>query len=163
MSLGRRSAAIVMLGVGEVGARALLPALAAQFAVPPAQLLLCHVIDTGVRGGLGLAHGFGPHRAVTPHRAHVVAEADREEAARILEESTAAARTTAASVDTVVGEGEPGRVVCGIATERGATLVVVGARDHPAPRPGPGPGSVGHTARFVLDHAPCPVLLLREG
>jgi len=25
-----------------------------------------------------------------------------------------------------------------------------------------GPKSVGHVARFVLDHAPCPVLLLRQ-
>jgi hypothetical protein len=27
--------------------------------------------------------------------------------------------------------------------------------------PPTGPPSVGHTARFVVDHAPCPVLLVR--
>jgi nucleotide-binding universal stress UspA family protein len=26
-----------------------------------------------------------------------------------------------------------------------------------------GPGSLGPTARFIVDHSPCPVLLLRDG
>jgi nucleotide-binding universal stress UspA family protein len=37
---------------------------------------------------------------------------------------------------------------------------VLFASRHPG-RPATGPPAVGRTARFVLDHAPCPVLLLR--
>ncbi|MFZ0218226.1 MAG: universal stress protein [Candidatus Dormiibacterota bacterium] len=161
MSVVGRSAAIVLLGVGEVGAAELLPRLGALLATPPAELVLCHVIDTGVRGGLDLAHGFGPHRAVGRHRARIVADAERVEAAGILAEAMPSAARIATRAVTEVGEGEPGRAVCAVAAERGADLVVVGARDHPDDRGSTGPHSVGHTARFVLDHAPCPVLLLR--
>lgn len=120
--------------------------------------LLCHVIDNGARGELGLMHGFGPHRPGPGHHARAIAEAEREAGAAVLSE----AARDAPGCETRLEEGEPGRVLCRVASERGATLIVVGARNGPGPDT-PEPHSIGHTARFVLDHAPCPVLLVRHG
>ena len=55
-------------------------------------------------------------------------------------------------------DGEPGREICAAAAAWSADLVVLRASCHS--RPEPGPRSVGHTARFVLDYAACPVLLI---
>lgn len=48
-----------------------------------------------------------------------------------------------------------------IARPRGLTDLVLGARPRSGPTE-PGPRSVGHVARFVVDHAPVPVLLVRR-
>ena len=62
--------------------------------------------------------------------------------------------------ETLIEEGEPGAILCRRIEERECDLAVV------APDAGrlpirSGPKSVGHTARFVLDHSPRPVLLIR--
>jgi nucleotide-binding universal stress UspA family protein len=44
------------------------------------------------------------------------------------------------------------------AAVRGATMLIVGRDGH-----GPGPKSLGKDVRFVVDHAPCPVLLIWPG
>jgi nucleotide-binding universal stress UspA family protein len=41
-------------------------------------------------------------------------------------------------------------------------LIAIQASQGTQGRPHIGPESVGHIARFVLDHAPCDVLLLRQ-
>jgi nucleotide-binding universal stress UspA family protein len=67
-------------------------------------------------------------------------------------------------------EGRAEEQILACAGEWRAELIVLCARSsllgsvpHPPHRPHPlqGPGSVGHVARFVLDHASCPVLLIR--
>jgi nucleotide-binding universal stress UspA family protein len=58
-------------------------------------------------------------------------------------------------------QGRPEREIVNAAAEWQADLVVFGARAEYGRQPRIGPKSVGHTARFVLDHAPCPVLLVR--
>jgi nucleotide-binding universal stress UspA family protein len=57
--------------------------------------------------------------------------------------------------------GEPGPAVCELARSAGVDLIAIraGGRDQPSV----GPKSLGPTARFVSDHSPCPVLLLRGG
>lgn len=47
------------------------------------------------------------------------------------------------------------------AAEWQADLLVICSRSSMGKEPLLGPKSVGHVARFVLDHAPCPVLLIR--
>ncbi|MGH7920434.1 MAG: universal stress protein [Candidatus Dormibacteraceae bacterium] len=149
-------APLVLIGVGEVNPGHALRGLATTLGAGSRELLLCHVVDNGARGEMGMAHGFGPHRALGGHRARAVLDAEREAAAGILEEAAREAPGAAR----IVEEGEPGRVLCRLARERGVTLVVVGARNGLGPDP-PHPHSVGSTARFVLDHAPCPILLVR--
>jgi len=48
-----------------------------------------------------------------------------------------------------------------LAAEWKADLVLVCARTRYSESEPIGPGSLGHVARFVVDHAPCPVLLVR--
>ena len=149
---------LVVVGVGENNPGHALRGLRETLGEPPGTLVLCHVIDNGARGELGLAHGFGPHRQQRGHHARAVVQAERDAAESILKD---AARDAPGS-ETRVEEGEPGRILCRVAAERSAALLVVGARNGPGPDP-PEPHSIGHTARFVLDHAPCPVLLVRRG
>jgi nucleotide-binding universal stress UspA family protein len=64
-------------------------------------------------------------------------------------------------VQTRLARGRPEQEIVRAAAELHSDLLVVGARFKSGPRPASGPPSVGHVARFVLDHAPCDVLLLR--
>ena len=66
-----------------------------------------------------------------------------------------------ATVDTRLARGRPEQEIIHAAAQIACDLLVVGARYQGGPRPASGPPSVGHVARFVLDHAPCDVLLLR--
>ena len=58
-------------------------------------------------------------------------------------------------------EGRPEREIVQCISEWKADLVVICPRSPRFGGPPLGPRSVGHVARFVLDHAPCPVLLVR--
>jgi nucleotide-binding universal stress UspA family protein len=58
-------------------------------------------------------------------------------------------------------EGRPEREIVNVAAEWEADLVIICPRAEYGGKPVIGPKSVGHVARFVLDHAPCPVLLVR--
>jgi nucleotide-binding universal stress UspA family protein len=57
--------------------------------------------------------------------------------------------------------GRPEREIVNCAAEWAAELLVICSRAQYDQRPEIGPKSVGHVARFVLDHAPCAVLLVR--
>jgi nucleotide-binding universal stress UspA family protein len=59
-------------------------------------------------------------------------------------------------------EGRPEQEIIQCASEWQADLIVICPRSPAFGAPALGPKSVGHVARFVLDHAPCPVLLLRQ-
>jgi nucleotide-binding universal stress UspA family protein len=58
-------------------------------------------------------------------------------------------------------QGRPEREIVNTAAEWRADLVIICARAEYGGRHVIGPKSVGHVARFVLDHAPCPLLLVR--
>jgi nucleotide-binding universal stress UspA family protein len=66
---------------------------------------------------------------------------------------------------TTILRGRPEQEIVRCSASAPTDLIVIGNRriraPHEPPHP-PGPKSVGHVARFVLDHAPCPVLLLRS-
>lgn len=57
--------------------------------------------------------------------------------------------------------GQPEREIVNCAAEWNADLIVICPRSPSHGGPPLGPKSIGHVARFVLDHAPCPVLLVR--
>ncbi len=63
--------------------------------------------------------------------------------------------------ETLSREGKPEREIIQCAAEWNADLIVICPRSPAFGGPAQGPKSVGHVARFVLDHAPCPVLLVR--
>jgi nucleotide-binding universal stress UspA family protein len=58
-------------------------------------------------------------------------------------------------------EGRPEREIVNCAVEWNTDLIMICPRSPGGTALPPGPKSVGHIARFVLDHAPCPVLLIR--
>lgn len=62
---------------------------------------------------------------------------------------------------TLAREGRPEQEIVQCASQWHADLIVICPRSPAFGGPAVGPKSVGHVARFVLDHAPCPVLLVR--
>jgi nucleotide-binding universal stress UspA family protein len=64
--------------------------------------------------------------------------------------------------ETLQRKGRPEREIVNCAAEWNADLIVINPRSPQDSGPHPlGPKSVGHVARFVLDHASCPVMLVR--
>ena len=147
------------MGVAERGAPELLVQLDRLLSLRANDLVLVHVVDDGARGEIDLARGRLLPRPIPPYRLRAIGTAEHEAAEATLNEAAEDARTLGADVETVAAEGEPGRVLVRLADERSCTLVVVGASVNR--RQQPGRHSVGHTSRFVLDHSPCPVLLIR--
>ncbi len=130
------------------------------------EIELLHVIDSGPRG---LARR-GPELRARPWPRPAVAgmdqrlsEAEEEGAGAILAawSERFAAGLPGAAIETAIRRGEPEHEIIAAALECRADAVVLCAR----PRTGatePGPRSLGHVARFVVDHAPVPVLLVRH-
>lgn len=149
-----------LLCVDEHGIEHLLDAVASL--VPGgSEWLVVYVVDTRGRVDLGMLRsgitGAGPLAA--QQRADIES-AGQERARDVLTAANAALqRRGLASAGVFQRRGEPGREICAVAQAQNANLVVLRARRRPGPTIGP--PSVGHTARFVIDHAPCPVLLLR--
>jgi nucleotide-binding universal stress UspA family protein len=128
---------------------------------PATEYLAVHVIDTRGRVDLGLLRagipGAGPLGA--EQRAAIEA-AGRERAGAVLAATETIIRLHGRASGGVFRRvGEPGREICSLAVAERADLIVLRAKRRQGPAVGP--PSVGHTARFVLDHAPCPVLLLK--
>lgn len=127
-------------------------------------LLLVHVIDTRPRHELDRLPGpllrHGPRGG--PERAHALDAAETVAGEQALAEAETVARDAGMLATTRLERGKPEQMIVAVAREAAATLIVIRARDWAERHPGFGPGSVGHTARFVLDHAPCDVLLVRQ-
>jgi nucleotide-binding universal stress UspA family protein len=133
-------------------------------------LRLLHVIDTGPRHTLDeFLRGPGPLRRPRPPppprgRAEPLDPVDRAEqeaGAAALEEARREAERAGAPFSAQVERGRPEQIIVRIALELRSDLIAIQASEGAEGRPRLGPRSVGHTARFVLDHAPCDVLLLR--
>jgi nucleotide-binding universal stress UspA family protein len=63
--------------------------------------------------------------------------------------------------ETLLRQGLPELEIVNAAAAWKADVILICPRAEYGEPPHIGPRSVGHVARFVLDHAPCPVLLLR--
>jgi nucleotide-binding universal stress UspA family protein len=151
----------ILVGVAERGASELLAELDRLVPLRGSELFLVHVIDNGARGEMDLTRGRLLPRPIPKHRLRAIGEVERRVAELALDEAATATRSLGAMPETLTAEGEPGRVLSRLAGERSCDLVAVSARvDRQHERPGP--HSVGHTARFILDHSPRPVLLLRR-
>ena len=138
----------------------LLASLSRLVRLKEAEVLLAFVSSPRARSGLELIRRRPGAHHLPPHRERELTEAEIAGAADALSEAEDLARSAGASVETMQLAGEPGRAICGVAVRRNVDLVVVsaGGRD----RPPLGPASLGPTARFVTDHSPVAVLLVRE-
>ena len=84
-------------------------------------------------------------------------QADEGAAQEILEE----ARNGHPNAETLYRRGQPERAIVNYGVEWNADLIIICPRSSQSRGPTIGPKSLGHVARFVVDHAPCPVLLVR--
>ena len=148
---------------------------------PGHDVRLLHVIDVGPRGTLEkylhgprlLRHPLppGPHEpgplrgASLPPAAGAAApmdEAERAAGEAALEEARREGARLGLAMQTDIQKGQPERIIVQEARESGSALIAILASEGSMGRPQIGPESIGHTARFVLDHAPCDVLLVRS-
>jgi nucleotide-binding universal stress UspA family protein len=128
--------------------------------LPPDQAMpgLIYVIDSGPHGELERQRErFLRGPALDPRRYEQMRNAETGSAQDILEEGT----KYLPGAEGIQRTGRPEREIVIFAQEWRADLVVLCPRSPLNGDPRMGPKSVGHVARFVLDHAPCPVLLVR--
>ena len=123
------------------------------------ELVLVHVLDTGPRHDLNHLEG-----TIRPHhlREQALNAAEEAAGAATLREAGEEAGRIGVPAMTKLERGNPEHVIVRLAGEMAADLVVLLARERPQGHPLQGPPSIGHTARFILDHAPTDVLVFRE-
>jgi len=147
---------------------ALVPELAGVLGpgFPTLEIRLLHVVDSGPRALLPI--GPLPRRGPWPKSPDVaiqqrMADAEDEGSTALLAtwRDRFAAGLPGATISTEVRRGQPEHeIIAGTTEYRAQALVLC-----PRPRTGatePGPRSVGHVARFVVDHALVPVVLMRH-
>jgi nucleotide-binding universal stress UspA family protein len=124
----------------------------------PLTLGIIYVIDTGPRKDIEHTRErfFRPTGPPGP-REHEMRQAEHGAAEDILNEGL----RYLPNAETLQRQGRPEREIVNIAAEWQADLVILCPRAEYGGKPTIGPKSVGHVARFVVDHAPCPVLLVR--
>ena len=136
--------------------------LAERIAFDGADITLLHVVDVAERMKLEDSARPGIVRG-SPRSIEDELDADERE---LLRESYAEAASIlalrhAGNVTLRVESGRPEQIIVSHLAESKAGLCVVGRRHDWRRDRAVGPRSVGRVARFVIDHAPCPVLILR--
>ncbi|HEU0001091.1 MAG TPA: universal stress protein [Ktedonobacteraceae bacterium] len=135
--------------------------IAVKNMLPANQLTLglIYVIDSGPHGELERQRErFLRPPALNPQRSQQMQNAETSTAQDILQEGA----RYLPGAERIQKTGRPEREIVNFAQEWKADLIVIFPRSPRSGGPTIGPKSVGHVARFVLDHAPCPVLLVRQ-
>jgi nucleotide-binding universal stress UspA family protein len=119
---------------------------------------LIYVTDTGPHGEMERQRErFLRPPGMPPARREQMRQAENMSAQDILDEGEHAFP----GAERIHRTGRPEREIVNTAAAWHADLILICPRTVYDDKPGIGPKSVGHVARFVLDHAPCPVLLVR--
>jgi len=119
---------------------------------------LLYVIDSGPHGEIERQRErFLRQVELAPGRHGQLREAEEASAQDILEEGS----RYFAGAERLQRRGRPEREIVNCAVEWNADLILLCPRTTYGSKPTIGPKSVGRVARFVLDHAACPVLLVR--
>ena len=133
---------------------------------PELEITLLHVaeiaprelaaVDPGIRRGPWPL----PRREVLEQR---LASADDEATAALLTlwHDRFVATMPTARIDHLVARGRPEQEIVAAAERLHPDAIALCARPRPGPTE-PGPRSLGHVARFVADHSPVPVLVIRR-
>jgi nucleotide-binding universal stress UspA family protein len=141
----------ILVLIDGLHTREMLAALEDLVDLRRADLILVYVRGPGPRASLELLRRRPGRHSIPPHRDRQLHEAEVTVGDDALVEAEELARATAAGVETVLANGDAGRAVCDLARARGVDLIAV--------RSG---RQLGPAARFIADHAPGPVLLLRS-
>ncbi len=138
------------------GSELALAALAAglELLAPADHTLVVTAVDpvdaSLIYGASGLAGGV-----VDEQEYNEIVTARRDSAERILGEAVVVLGLDT-TVEKVAVEGEPGRALCDLAAERGATVIVAGTRG----RGGLKRAVLGSVSDHLVRNAPCPVLVV---
>lgn len=124
---------------------------------PPLTLGLLYVIDVGPRAEIERTRERFMRPSGPLPRREQMQQADESTAQDILHEGL----RYFPNAEALQRQGKPEREIVSCAAEWNANLIIVCSRAAYNRMREVGPKSVGHVARFVLDHAPCPVLLIR--
>jgi nucleotide-binding universal stress UspA family protein len=125
---------------------------------PPLTIGLIYVTDLGPRHDIEhLRERFLRPPGPPPPREQEMRQAEIASAQDILDEGL----RQFPGAEAFQRQGRPEREIVNTAAEWQADLVIICPRAEYGGRHNVGPKSVGHVARFVVDHAPCPVLLVR--
>lgn len=130
---------------------------------PLQSLLLVHCVDLGPDRDVRLIQGrLLGRRHIPEHHRRDMTAAEEARATDILAEAAAGAIAAGftGEVSSTVLHGRPEREIVRWLETSAADAVALFPRP-PARWAPPGPHSVGHVARYIVDHAPCDVLLLR--
>jgi len=112
----------------------------------------------------------GPARVPEPSRPEPRSQPDRQPSwagADLAEAKAAAAKILEAGLhllpdsEILVRHGRAEREIVVAAREWGADMIIISPRTGQGDTEPEAPSSIGHVARFVLDYAACPVLLVR--
>jgi len=124
---------------------------------PPDILTVVCAIEPPVLATTGLESGFTGGMAA-PGEIDEAWAALTQEATTTIERTLAAIPTGAATVEQRIEQGEAGWALCQVAEHSGGDVIVVGSRGHGAIRR----AILGSVSSFVVNNAPCPVLVCRE-
>ncbi len=130
-----------------------------SFLSPDALILgLLYVVDSGPQADMERQRSrLLRSRELAGPRLEQMRQAEQDAAQDILDEG----KRYLVGAETLQREGRSEREIVNCAAEWRADLLVLCPRSSQDRNLELGPKSVGHVARFVLDHAPCPVLLVR--
>lgn len=148
----------LIVGCDEHDLAPFLTILAQTVPLAGAEVLLVHVTNSAREEEwrrMAGHHWLGRHTA--SHRPEIVQAAETEAARAILDEALRLSQDwPAASRRAVDLQGNPERELTRLALSERADLLAVGQH-----RVELGPHAIGRCARFVIDHAPCSVVLVR--
>ncbi|MFN8036799.1 MAG: universal stress protein [Acidimicrobiia bacterium] len=121
---------------------------------PPDSVIVACSVDAPVVASQGLESGFGGGIATpdTIEKAWSVVENEADTAI----ERTVAALPAALTIERVVTDGDAGRALCHLATEREADAIVIGTRGRGAIKR----ALLGSVSTYVSRHAPCAVVIV---
>ena len=133
-------------------ARLAIPLLATADAIT----LVC-AAEAPAEASAGLESGFAGG-VVSPVEVEAAWTVAQDVAHQALERTAEAiAASTVGSVELVVEPGSAGIVICELASERGADVIVVGSRGRGAFKR----ALLGSVSSHIVHNAPCPVLVVR--
>ena len=120
------------------------------------EVTILHVVDDSMVEAVDAAQRHSLPRGVGGEREARMRQALQEAGRRIVSEALALAHETGVHATGLVRGGKPQAVILKVAEEVGAEAIILG-RQHPGLE-----GKIlGGISRFVVDQAPCTVVLLR--
>lgn len=130
------------------------------------EVTLLHVAETGPRELAAFDPVVRRGPWPVPKRAAIeqrLADADDQAGAALLAvwHERFVAAIPGAAITHLAVQGRPEQEIIAAATRLKADALILCSRPRSGPTE-PGPRSVGHVARFVMDHSPVPVLLIRR-